>query len=148
MLRDANEAFREGHRRGNVRAAVASLRAASTRRGRVDAEERGVILDGGGPSPASPRSSVVRGGSSSSSGGGKVGGALGLKEFMHRTRVLDLYRGILKVGEIMRMPCLFALCVYPLPFVSGCPVNSKDFSALMFCTTKWRYTVVSYGKHS
>lgn len=30
--------------------------------------------------------------------GGKAAGALGLKEFMHRTRVLDLYRGILKVS--------------------------------------------------
>lgn len=33
------------------------------------------------------------------SGGRKLAGAMGLKEFMHRKRVLELYRGILKVRE-------------------------------------------------
>lgn len=39
------------------------------------------------------------GGNDKGDGGeGKLGGAMGLKQFMHRKRVLDLYRGILKVG--------------------------------------------------
>lgn len=31
-------------------------------------------------------------------GNSRLGGAMGLKEFIHRTRVLGLYRGILKVS--------------------------------------------------
>lgn len=113
MLRDAKEAFREGHRANNT-AAVVSLRAASTTQGRVDAGGQGIVLDTGGPSPTRPRTS-----SSNVGGGGKVGGALGLKEFMHRTRVLDLYRGILKVGESTRRRGFSLFCVSPLPLVSG-----------------------------
>ncbi|CAM9723093.1 unnamed protein product [Pylaiella littoralis] len=94
MLRDAKEAFREGHC-ANRGAAVLPLRAASTMEGAVDAKGRGADTERGGPSPARTRSSSSTS-TSSLSGGGKVGRALGLKEFMHRTRVLDLYRSILK----------------------------------------------------
>lgn len=34
-------------------------------------------------------------------GGGKLGDAMGLKQFMHRKRILDLYRAILKVGRAL-----------------------------------------------
>lgn len=34
-------------------------------------------------------------------GRGKLGGAMGLKQFMHRKRVLDLYRAILKVRRTL-----------------------------------------------
>lgn len=104
MLRDAKEAFREGHRASN-RVAVIPLRAASTTQGRLDAEGQGIASDRGGPSRTRPRTS-----SSNLGGGGKVSEALGLKEFMHRTRVLDLYRGILKVGESDNMDTLPLMC--------------------------------------
>lgn len=45
-------------------------------------------------------------GNVNSSGGRKLAGAMGLKEFMHRQRVLELYRGILKVQEVVcKMVC-------------------------------------------
>eukprot|EP00903_Cladosiphon_okamuranus_P014984 g13868.t1 len=90
LLRDAKEAFREGHD-ASRRTVGVSVRALSTKQGTVGVAEA-VVLDRFSPPPARPRSSAAGG----SKGGVKTGGALGLKEFMHRARVLDLYRGILK----------------------------------------------------
>ena len=97
LLRDAKEAFREGQDVSRRRARV-SMRALSTKQGRADSEEA-VVLDRVSRPPVRRRSGGGGGGSSSggSKGGVKMGGALGLKEFMHRTRVLNLYRGIMKV---------------------------------------------------
>ena len=88
MFRDANEAFREAHVNStsttignNNNNSGGGLRWASTQR---DTSIGETALGGRGPNRR--RASV-----------GKAGGALGLKEFMHRTRVLGLYRGILKV---------------------------------------------------
>lgn len=93
MLRDAKEAFREKHH-ANRRTVALTLRAVSTKRGRIDVGGA-AVLDRISPRSTSSTSSTS---TSSSKGSAKMGGALGLKEFMHRTRVLDLYRGILKVG--------------------------------------------------
>lgn len=99
ILRSSKEAFRERHD-GNVREAAAasgggvSSRVASTKQGRPADVEGEVVLE----SEPKRRSSGNTASSSSSTGGGKAAGALGLKEFMHRTRVLELYRGILQVG--------------------------------------------------
>ncbi|CAN0126120.1 unnamed protein product [Ectocarpus fasciculatus] len=110
MLRDAREAFREGCQANNARPMAAPFRSASTIQQCAAASGTESTLAGwscvdpwtGRPRPrprsssGSSSSSSRSRSSSSSSGGGKVGGALGLKEFMHRARVLDLYRGILK----------------------------------------------------
>ena len=98
MLRDAKEAFREKHHANRRTAVALTLRAVSTKRGGIDVGGA-VVLDRISPRSSSTSSTSTSSTSTSSSkGSAKMGGALGLKEFMHRTRVLDLYRGILKVG--------------------------------------------------
>ncbi|CAN0557051.1 unnamed protein product, partial [Ectocarpus sp. 8 AP-2014] len=124
MLRDAREVFREGRHTSNARPRAAPFRSASTMQqcAAASGTESTVALwscvdpwtgrprsSSSSSSSCSSSSSRSRSRSSSSSsgsgggggggGGGKVGGALGLKEFMHRARVLELYRGVLKVGE-------------------------------------------------
>lgn len=85
MFRDAKEAFREGHA-NNTSATIGDNNiGGGLRRASTQPESSGeAALSGRG---ANRRRASV----------GKAGGALGLKEFMHRTRVLGLYRGILKV---------------------------------------------------
>ncbi|CAM9546797.1 unnamed protein product, partial [Ectocarpus sp. 12 AP-2014] len=116
MLRDAREAFRGGSHTNNARPRAAPFRSASTMQqcaaasGTESTVAAWSCVDPwtGRPRPRSSSSSSSRSSSRSRSsssrsgsgggggGGGKVGGALGLKEFMHRARVLELYRGILK----------------------------------------------------
>lgn len=84
MLRDANEAFREGQVNNATNYyGGGGLRWASTQPETLPGEAAV-----GGRAPNRRRAT---------GNGVKAGGALGLKEFMHRTRVLGLYRGILKV---------------------------------------------------
>ncbi|CAM9844495.1 unnamed protein product [Ectocarpus sp. 4 AP-2014] len=105
MLRDA---FREGSHTNNARPRAAPLRSASTMQQCAAAsgnESTVAVWSCVDPwtgrlrqrsSSRSSSSSSGSGGGGGGGGGGKVGGTLGLKEFMHRSRVLELYRGILK----------------------------------------------------
>lgn len=103
MLRGSKEAFREAKN-----AAAHSRSSTPSRNASTLAEEQvaaactsEVIVGGGGVVGEKPPSSRTSG------GGRKVAGALGLKEFMHRTRVLELYRGILKASTGVRTDTLF-----------------------------------------
>lgn len=92
ILRDSKESFRDANAAAHRCSKTPSRDASTLAEKQVAAPFRPeeVVSDGGvvGEKPPSSRSSPGR---------GKVAGALGLKEFMHRTKVLDLYRGILKV---------------------------------------------------
>lgn len=84
MLRDAKESFREGQANNTTNYyGGGRLRWASTRPETLPGK---TAVGGREPNRRRATGSSV-----------KAGGALGLKEFMHRTRVLGLYRGILKV---------------------------------------------------
>lgn len=77
-LRGAKEALRERN------ASTIAMRNASTEVGSSSSSTSGEEHDARRDPPRPP--------------GQKLAHAMGLKEFMHRTRVLGLYRGLLRVG--------------------------------------------------
>lgn len=117
MFRDAKEAFREAHVNSTSTTIGNNNSGGGLRRASTQPETSLGKAALGGRGPDRRRASV-----------GKAGGALGLKEFMHRARVLSLYRGILKVWAGATAPAAL------LPYERTCCLNRAPgrFRELLF----------------